>query len=378
VYAAIRAGTGLIGGAADVALRARRVEDGRPLSRSRRGSLALGVLQGLRGDALERSRSDLQEPVSIRVHGWPVRPTPDAVRAAFPRATGRLVVFVHGLMQTELAWWRGAAKGGEDYGSRLVRDLGCTPVYVRYNSGRHISENGASLADLLEQVCAAWPVDAGEVDLVGHSMGGLVARSACHAADLRGHGWVSRVRHVASLGSPHTGAPLEQAAHLAGAALDAVPETRPFAALLGRRSAGIRDLRLGSLVDEDWRGRDPGALRDVARAEVPLLDGVSYSFVAATITRSVGHPLGRLLGDGLVLVPSASGRGRARRIPFKAEHGMHVGGATHLALLDHPAVYDQLREWLTGPPGRRCHGPGPPGPVAAHPAGATGGAPAGR
>jgi pimeloyl-ACP methyl ester carboxylesterase len=188
-----------------------------------------------------------------------------------------------------------------------------------------------------------------ELALVGHSMGGLVARSACHYAAGDDAHWVRHVRHVVSLGSPHMGAPLEQAVHYASAALHALPETRPFGAFLRRRSAGIRDLRQGSLVDEDWRDRHPDALMSVACQEVPLLEGATHCFVAATVTRSPKHPVGRLIGDWLVLEPSASGRSRARRLPFKTEHGMHVGGAHHLALLNHPAVYAKLREWLATP-----------------------------
>jgi hypothetical protein len=153
-----------------------------------------------------------------------------------------------------------------------------------------------------------------------------------------------------TLGSPHTGAPLESAVHYASAALGAAPETRPFAGFLRRRSAGIRDLRSGSLVDEDWRDRDPEALRAAACLEVPLLEGVAHHFVAATITTSASHPVARLIGDWLVLQPSASGRSRTRVIGFRDEDGMHVGGAHHLALLNHPAVYDQLREWLARAP----------------------------
>lgn len=133
------------------------------------------------------------------------------------------------------------------------------------------------------------------------------------------------------------------------------PETRAFGAFLRRRSAGIRDLRQGSLVDDDWRDRDPEQLRAAACREVPLLEGATHCFVAATITRSTKHPLGRLVGDCLVLEPSASGRGRTRRIPFRIEHGMHLGGAHHLALLNHPLVYDRLREWLAAaPPAERA------------------------
>jgi pimeloyl-ACP methyl ester carboxylesterase len=219
-------------------------------------------------------------------------------------------------------------------------------VYVRYNSGRHVSENGRSLADLLGAVMEGWPAEVNEIALVGHSMGGLVARSACFQASEEAAPWVRHVRHVVSVGTPHMGAPLEQTVHYASAALNAVPETRPLGGFLRRRSAGIRDLRQGSLVDEDWRDREPDALRAAACKEVPLLDGATHCFVTATLTRSDRHPVGRLLGDCLVLTPSASGQGRNRRLAFRPEDGVHVGGAHHFALLNHPAVYAKLREWL--------------------------------
>jgi pimeloyl-ACP methyl ester carboxylesterase len=284
--------------------------------------------------------------MSVRVGARPVPLDPAALGAAFPDASPRVVVFVHGLMETEFSWRVGAGPYGETYATRLRRELGCTPVEIRYNTGRHISENGRSLADLLEELTGAWPVEVEEIALIGHSMGGLVARSACHLGAQRGDAWVRDVRHSISLGTPHMGAPLAQGLHWTSAALHALPETRPFAGFLRRRSAGIRDLRQGSLVDADWRGHDPDALRAAACQEVPLLEGATHCFVAATITRSGRHPVGRLLGDCLVLEPSASGRSRTRRIPFNAEHGMHVGGTHHIALLNHPAVYERVRGWL--------------------------------
>jgi len=326
VYAGIRGAASVAGRAAGAAVAGR----GRSLSVTPRGAATIAVLNGLRGDALEREGSDLAEPMCIRVDGRPVAP------ADFPDAGPRVVVFVHGLFETEYAW------GSDSYGARLARDLGFTPVYVRYNSGLHVSENGRSLAVLLDELVAGWPVPVRQIALVGHSMGGLVARSACHA----GGDWTALVRHTVSLGSPHTGTPLESAVHYAAAALGAVGETRPFAGFLRRRSAGIRDLRSGSLVDEDWRDRDPEALRAAACQEVPLLEGAAHHFVSATVTADPGHPVGRLIGDWLVLQPSASGRSRTRVVGFRDEDGAHVGGAHHLALLNHPAVYEHLREWL--------------------------------
>ena len=338
-YGGIRGSLRVAGRGAEAMLAGR----GPALSSQPGGALGLAIINGLIGDELERSGNALVAPMAVRVGGEPVAPTRPALAAAFPDACPRLVVFLHGLMETEFSWSLG---GREPYGARLARDLGYTPVYVRYNTGRHISENGRSLADLLAEVVAAWPCEVRTISLVGHSMGGLVARSACHQAALEEAPWVTSVRHVVSLGSPHMGAPLEQVVHFASAALDALPETRPFGQFLRRRSDGIRDLRDGSLVDEDWRDRERDALRAEAVAEVPLLEGATHCFVAATITRSPRHPLGRLLGDILVLPPSASGRSRSRRLGFEDEFGLELGGASHFALLNHPAVYAKLCRWL--------------------------------
>jgi triacylglycerol esterase/lipase EstA (alpha/beta hydrolase family) len=67
-------------------------------------------------------------------------------------------------------------------GTTAIRP-GFTPVYLRYNTGLHISHNGQTLAELLNRLHVLWPAAAEEplkeTVLVGHSMGGLVAR-ACH------------------------------------------------------------------------------------------------------------------------------------------------------------------------------------------------------
>jgi pimeloyl-ACP methyl ester carboxylesterase len=331
-----------MGRIADLAL-ARRP---RVVSNTPRGAALVAAINGLIGDTLERRQSALCQPMAVRVAGEPVALTRADLNAAFPTASPRVVVFLHGLMETEFSWEWGKQRTGDTYGEMLEHELGWTPVYVRYNSGRRISENGRSLAELLEQVVAAWPIPVSDIALVGHSMGGLVARSGSHRADLDRKVWPTLVRQIVSLGTPHMGAPLEQAVHYASAGLNALPETQPFSRFLRRRSGGIRDLRQGSLVDEDWLDRDPDALRAEACAEVPLLNGATHCFVTATITRSPRHPLGRLVGDYLVLQPSGSGRSRTRRIAFDEEYGHHVGGAHHFALLNHPAVYDKLRVWL--------------------------------
>jgi hypothetical protein len=177
-------------------------------------------------------------------------------------------------------------------------------------------------------------------------MGGLVARSACHYGRADGHEWTQAVRHVFCLGSPHLGAPLEKGINALGWALASIPETEPLARVVNQRSAGIKDLRYGACIEEDWCDCDPDELLTDRCQDVPFLPDATFYFIAATISRSAGDPLGTLVGDLLVRVPSASGAGRRRRIPFGADDGRRLDGLNHLDLLNHPAVYEQIRAWL--------------------------------
>jgi pimeloyl-ACP methyl ester carboxylesterase len=312
------------------------------------GGLALGALNGIAGDRLARDHPDLAPGLTVRRRGREVPLQPDALSDAFPEATPRVAVFVHGLCGTEDTWRFGSrgANPSRPYGARLRDELGITPVYVRYNTGLRVSENGRELAAALERLAADWPVDIDEISLIGHSMGGLVARSACHYGERADHEWTERLRHVFCLGTPHLGAPLERAANVAGWALGRLPESRPFADLFfNRRSVGIKDMRFGNCVEEDWCDCDPDEFLNDRCREVPFLPNATYYFVGATLSRKPDGPA-RWLGDLLVQYPSASGNGRRRRIGFEVENGHHLGGAHHMRLLNHPDVYAQIRTWV--------------------------------
>jgi pimeloyl-ACP methyl ester carboxylesterase len=186
-----------------------------------------------------------------------------------------------------------------------------------------------------------------EIVLVGHSMGGLVVRSACHYGERSEEPWVADVRHVFCLASPHLGAPLEKAANVAGWALGHLPETRPFARIVNGRSEGIKDLRFGYLVEEDWKDADPDALLENNRHHIPFLSTATYYYVSATLSRDPHHPLGQLVGDLLVRFPSATGEGaKGERIPFHIDNGHHAGGLTHFHVLNDPDIYGQINAWL--------------------------------
>ena len=309
------------------------------------GRLAVGALNGAFGDLLERDRSVLAMAMAVRSRGADVALDGASLAGAFPAASPRLAVFLHGLCETEDSWRIGAARH-TPYGDRLALEFGYTPLYIRYNSGRHISHNGRRLAELLDELSANWPVEVAEIALIGHSMGGLLARSACHYG--AGSAWIGRVRDVFMLGTPHRGAPLELAANAACHAISRLPETRALAAPLKARSAGVKDLGYGYVVDEDWHGHDPDAFRNDTGTEIPFLQSANHYFVSATLSRDAEAPLGRMVGDLLVLRHSAwSHGGRGEKLRFPIDRYRHLGGATHFDLLNHPAIYDQIRRWLS-------------------------------
>lgn len=319
-------------------------EEADSLQRTVMGRAMVGALNGIWGDTLARRQNPLALEMALRSGGRDVALTGAGLKRAYPYATSRLAVFIHGLCETDDAWMLG---GGHHvpYGFRLQAELGYTPLYLRYNTGLHISENGRTLAQLLDAVTSAWPEDVHEVALIGHSMGGLVARSACHYSD--GAPWCRKLRHVFTLGSPHLGAPLEQGANALSHYLAKLPETRAlFAMPLNLRSVGIKDLRYGYLVDECWQDQDCDAfLKNTAR-EIPFLPTASHYFICATVSREADALAGRLIGDLLVLRASAWSHQRGQRLRFPIEHYSHLGGANHFELLNHPAIYRQIRRWM--------------------------------
>ncbi|TDL11983.1 hypothetical protein EUA04_03105 [Mycolicibacterium obuense] len=323
-------------------------DDDPPLDERRGVAEAIAALNGIYGDELAERGNELAAPMAIRAGGRAVALTPGAITAAFGEPTDKLAVFVHGLCQTESSWHRPPrpSTGAPPtwYGERLHEDLGYTPIEIRYNTGQHISTNGRALDDLLTRLLEIWPVPVSRIALIGHSMGGLVARSACHYANERNRRWCRATRQVVCLGSPHMGADLEKTVNAASWLMIRLRETRAIAELLNLRSDGIKDLRFGAVLDDDWGEADPDEfLRDRCR-EVPFLPHAHYHFVA---TSAAPTALGMVVGDHLVRPASASGRGRTRRLPFADDAGLVLTGLHHFDLLNHPAIYDRLHQWLS-------------------------------
>ena len=326
VYACVRGagkGVGLAGAEIASLLSAARPADD-SIAPSPRTNPAQSILNAALGDKLAAHDDPLAIRMAVRRDGRDVSRVADA----FPDATSAVAVFLHGLAENEDSW-------GRRFGAGLRSDFGLTPVYVRYNTGRHISDNGRELARLLTDLVDEWPTLVDQIVIVGHSMGGLVARSACHYGVATNAPWTAVVTDVFYLGSPHTGAALERLASKLGWALGHLSETRPYADLVNVRSAGIKDLRYGYIIEEDWDGCDADACLQNHRHEVDLLETANHYAISAAVS-GVSAPL---VGDLFVHPTSARG-------PLPVDRHRHLGGLHHFDLLNHPEVYQAMRSWL--------------------------------
>jgi len=292
----------------------------------------VAVLNGICGDHLEDRGNVLAIPMEL---------TQSSV------ASPHIVVMVHGLCLAEDSWQRDENPG---IGAQLKQELGMTPVYLRYNTGRRISSNGKELSRRLDDLLADWPVPVESLSLVGYSMGGLVIRSACAYADSEQRSWLKPLKRILFLGAPHHGSPVEKAGHFVDKAMRSVKYVEPLA--FGRkRSAGIKDLRHGNLLDEDW-DRPVGEKPSLdTRRVVPLLPSVDYYFIAASIGRHDKDPMGHIFGDLLVRVGSALGTGSNSPgdLEVREENCRVFQEKTHFDLVNDDRVQKQVIEWFRGP-----------------------------
>ena len=343
VYRSIRGAIGLVGIGLDSLLG--RLE---PLlgegSRWRGRETLLAVLNGVLGDYLAASNNSLAITMRVRRGGVTLPDERESLTAAIPHAGGKLLVLLHGLCMNDLQWKR----KGHDHGASLARDLAYTPVYLHYNSGLHISINGRAFAERLETLVQLWPVPLTELVIIGHSMGGLVARSACHYGALARHEWVRHLDKLVFVGTPHHGAPLERGGNWVDLLLGASRYSAPLARLGKIRSAGITDLRFGNLVDEDWTKHDRFKRTGDLRVPVPLPQGVACYAIAATTGKKAGDLSDRLIGDGIVPLASALGHHANPKLALTFEDSRQrvVYGISHLDLLSRPEVYAQIKQWL--------------------------------
>jgi pimeloyl-ACP methyl ester carboxylesterase len=198
---------------------------------------------------------------------------------------------------------------------------------------------------MLDQLFKAWPQPLEDLVFLGHSMGGLVARSACHIAEMENYPWRNKLRALVTLGTPHHGAPWERLGNWVDTLLAVSRYSAPLGRLGKLRSAGVTDLRYGNVLDMDWKDRDRFARGGDPRTGVGLPAGVECFAIAASKNLEVSTVLA---GDGIVPVESALGQHQnpVFKLAFAPDHQWVAMGTTHLGLLGSKAVYGQILVWL--------------------------------
>jgi pimeloyl-ACP methyl ester carboxylesterase len=313
IYKSIRGTTGLVGTAIDKALLAIEPMLSQPNTapiESNSYQAFLAALNGVMGDRLSADNNPLATDMSLRS-------TSDVNGE-------KILIVIHGLCMNDLQW-TSMHEGVEiNHAEAVAKAHGFTPIYLRYNTGKPIEENGAELSRRLEELVSTLSISnklaIKEINVLVHSMGGLVIRSAAHHADQSASKllWRKKLKRIAFLGTPHHGAPLEKAGHWIDLILGSTPYSKPFVALTKLRSAGINNLRDGLAY--------------------PLPENVALLAIAACTTAKRTTATDRISGDGLVSVNSALGTD----LRFRQEDTKVFLKMNHMQLLSRPEVAKPL------------------------------------
>jgi pimeloyl-ACP methyl ester carboxylesterase len=336
VYRNIRNVTGLVGKSVDAPLAAiSKALASQPDSISTQALLA--ALNGVLGDHLVLRDNPLAIPIHFRRKG--IILNDKQLSEVINQSNGKLLIMVHGLCMNDLQWCR----EGHDHGAELAKESGMEAIYLHYNTGRHISDNGKQFAGLLESLVSLTDKKL-EINILAHSMGGLVSRSAFHVAENSGHKWPELLKKLVFLGTPHHGAPLEKAGNWIDLILGVHPYTVPLARLVTVRSSGITDLRYGNVQELDWYTIDRFEFSGDQRLPLPLPNMVQCFAVATSAKESTNYPL----GDGLVRIKSALGQHQdpSFDLCIPDTHKWVGTNINHMQLLSDPKIYQVLKIWF--------------------------------
>ena len=313
--------------------------------------LGISAINGLVGDNLRKKNSALAVTMGFYHQNRRLALSTSQFQKLEPAVSKKIVILVHGLSSHEQMWsFPESLKtqaGDVSYGSLLADDFGYTPLYVRFNSGLHISENGRYLSSLINELLEVYPIEVEDIMLIGHSLGGLVIRSACYYAQDSDAQWHHKVSKAFYLGTPHLGTPWEDATD--GLYQWLGEKNHPVAKAISNaysgRSSAIQDLRYARLIDEDWK-------HDVkTTTAIDWLADTEHYFIVATLLNNPSHPFSALLGDMLVPPHSANAMSAMHlnmpNPPNVEKNSAIIAGVNHLRLAFSAEVYRCIKNWLS-------------------------------
>ena len=306
--------------------------------------IILSVLNGVIGDYLEEKENPLKITMQFRYQSKTLAIDPKSINVAYPKVNGKILLMIHGACMNDLQWTR----KDHNHGEIIATELNKTPIYLKYNSGLHISSNGKNLNNLLEELVKNWPVPIEELVIIAHSMGGLVSRSALYYGEQNQKKWTQHVKKIVFLGTPHHGSYVERTGNYLDLILESIHYTKPFARLGKIRSAGVTDLRYGNLIDEDWKDDHRFEIKNDKRRNIQLSKQIEFYTIAAVVGNETTSLSTQILGDTLVDVKSALGQHKNpdKNLNFKKENIWISYDSNHLDLISNPKILNKIKVWL--------------------------------
>ncbi len=305
------------------------------------------ALNGAMGDKLEEMKSKRAIRPSFRVKNRDVSIENLDLTETLLKTEGKVIIFIHGLMADEVLFEE-PTRGKKGYGTLLSEEKNYCVLYVRYNTGRHISQNGRSISALINLLNEKYSKEIKSITIISHSMGGLVTRSSCHYAGIEKHSWIQKVNKIFLIGVPNDGAFLEKLGHLTTSILRSIWnfQTKIIANIADERSNGIKDLRWGFLIDEDWQAPNANDLVGVKRTEIPPLENVKYYIIVGTLMENENNVVSQYFGDGLVGKKSASAESSSL-LNSKGEDFLEYKvfpKINHFSILTDQTIYEYIRD----------------------------------
>jgi len=307
------------------------------------------ILNGLMGDTMAEKGNNALINMSFRFKSRDVEVENLKDHFDFTKYNGKVVLVIHGLMNDESIWQSEANEKTQRLGSLLEKEDKANFLYIRYNTGLHISENGRTFSDLIQQFINKYP-SANELVIISHSMGGLVTRSAGYYADIQKQSWIKQLKKVFLIGVPNEGSYVAKVAYMTQYFFRKIDpsENDSVAKFFDVRSNGIKDLSFGYLTDEDWLNAKDGNERNIETSKVYPLPDVDYYLIAGTVAdKKKRSRIFTFFGDGLVEKESAlSNLFKTNTIKSGKVEMKLFTGENHLSLLESEKVCNYMLESL--------------------------------
>jgi hypothetical protein len=308
------------------------------------------IINGLHGDSMDEKGHQALVKMSFRYKSRDIEISQIKDYINLSENKGKLIILIHGLMNDDNIWHSNPEDLIQRMGSFLEKQNKANILYLRYNTGRHISQNGQDFSLLIQNLLDFYRKDITEIVIMAHSMGGLVTRSACYYAGKLDHNWISILKKVFLIGVPNEGSYVARIAHMTQYFMRKIDPTDndKVAKFFEIRSNGIKDLSFGFLIDEDWQNTDYENKKVVKATKILPLKNVEYFLIAGIVSDEKSKKkIFNFFGDGLVEKKSALSN------LFK-ENEMQSGlvnfklfeNENHLALLESKEVHEYVTNCL--------------------------------